>query len=259
MGEKNKRRAKFLADHPTCCFCGDAATTEDHCPARICFRNKEGPEDWSFPACHACNSAISGTEQLVAFYIRALDFTEANIREDDLQRLARGVLNNHPDLFPKLDIPANEKRKMLAHIGVQREPGSFLADEPVMAVPTGLDTHFSFFARKLSAAIYYRATGLTLTENHLTMSRWFQSQDPLLKEVLDTLGPVWSQKMLGRRSNIDFGDQLSIIIASGSAPEVLTYVVQFGTSLCFWGGAGLPNEAQLRDTWKPYRPIKFGP
>ena len=39
-------RERFITAHPRCCFCnGERATTEqDHAPARICFKNKVGPE-----------------------------------------------------------------------------------------------------------------------------------------------------------------------------------------------------------------------
>lgn len=258
MGEKSKRRARFLAEHPVCCYCGSEATTEDHCPARICFRDRIGPDGWSFPACAACNSAISKTEQVVAFYIRALDFTDENMRTADLQRLLQGVTNNNPDLVPRINAGANEKRRMLAHLGVRRPPGEFLEDVPIMAVPVGAGAHLDFFNRKLSAAIYYRITGEIITPGHLVMSRWMQTQDDTLEEILKTLGPAWTESFQGARTNLDFGDQLSGVVAAGLLPQVLTYVVQFGTSLCFWGGVGLPREDAEEAHWRPYRPMSAG-
>ena len=113
LGERGKRLRRFLSAHPLCCYCGADADTEDHCPARICFRDRIGPEDWSFPSCSACNAAISRTEQVVAFFIRALDHTEDNMRTADLQRLLRGVTNNNPEVLPDFNPSANMKRKML--------------------------------------------------------------------------------------------------------------------------------------------------
>ena len=258
MGEKSRRLQRFFAGHPLCCYCGQVAETEDHCPARICFRDKIGPEDWSFPACRACNSAISGTEQVVAFFIRALDHTDANMRDADLRRLYRGVHNNHPEVLPKLFPSANEKRRMLQHLGITRAPGELLEDVPVMAVPVALGPHLSYFNRKLAAAMFYRQTSQILTNDYVTMGHWFQSQDPSLASVLETLGPAWSHKFQGKRKNLEFGDQLSVIVASASAPAVMSYVVQFGSSLCFWGGAGLPTGEEKTENWTPYRPIHQG-
>lgn len=258
MGEKLRRVQRFLKEHPKCCYCGEAATTEDHCPARICFRDRIGPEGWSFPSCRDCNAAISRTEQVVALYIRALDFTDENMRTADIQRLVSGVKNNNPEVFPDLFPSANEKRKMLAHLGVARQAGEFLDEVPVIAVPIALGPHLEFFNRKLAAALFYQQTGQILTKAHVVMSHWFQSQDPSLSSVVDALSPAWSHKFLGQRPNLDFGDQLSIVVAAGAMPQVFSYIVQFSTSLCFWGGAGIPQETKLKDTWKPYRPIKDG-
>lgn len=258
MGEKLNRVQRFLQEHPRCCYCGDLATTEDHCPARICFRDKVGPEGWSFPSCRECNAAISRTEQVVAFYIRALDFTDDNIRSADLQRLVRGVKNNNPEVFPDLFPSANEKRKMLECLGISRQSGVFLEDEPVIEVPAALGVHLDFFNRKLAAALFYRQTGQVLNKDHVVMSRWFQSQDPSLFDVIDALSPAWSHKYLGQRPNLNFGDQLSIVLAAGAMPDVFSYIVQFSTSLCFWGGAGIPQDIEIQKTWKPYRPIRDG-
>ena len=258
MGAKSDRLRRFLADHPACCYCGDIAQTEDHCPARICFRDRVGPEDWSFPACEACNAAISRTEQAVAFYIRALDFTDENFRDADVQRLLNGVKNNNLEAFPDLFPSANEKRKLLTRLGIKRQRGELLEEEPVVTVPTALGPHMDFFNRKLAAALFYKQTGQILTPRHIVMGRWFQSQDSSLSSVLDTLAPAWSHTFVGRRSNLDFGDQLSVILAAGAMPEVFSYLVQFSTSLCFWGGAGIPRDEKLHNNWKPYRPIKDG-
>ncbi|WGM47849.1 hypothetical protein KOAAANKH_02734 [Brevundimonas sp. NIBR10] len=259
MGEAKSRKARFLAANPICCYCGSSPSTEeDHCPARICFREKVGPDGWSFPSCSACNRAISGTEQVVAFYIRALDHTDENYREADIQRLTAGIRNNAPEVFPKLDQSAAEKRRMMADLGIQRTPGVFLSDEPVLPIPAGIDRHFEYFARKLTAALFYRNNGRSLTESHFVMNQWFQTQSGTLADVLETLAPVWNRTLIGSRPNLDFGDQLSIVIGTAHDSDVFTYVAQFGTSLCFWGGAGKPENEEQHPGWKSYRPIKDG-
>jgi hypothetical protein len=258
LGERASRLRRFLSDHPLCCYCGDAAETEDHCPARICFREKIGPEGWSFPSCRRCNSAISGTEQVVAFFIRALDHTDENLREADLQRLLRGVQNNHPEVMPDLNPSPNEKRRMMRHLGIERQRGEFLEEVPVLAVPPAVVPHFEYFNRKLAAALFYRQTGQILSGDQIVMSHWFQSQDPSLASVLETLAPAWSHKLQGQRNNLQFGDQLSVILAAASAPTVMSYIVQFGSSLCFWGGAGTPTGEERPENWKAYRPLREG-
>lgn len=256
---RQRRKSAFLRDNPICCFCGDSASIEpDHCPARICFRGKEGPEDWVFPACSACNRSISGTEQVIAFYIRTLDHTDENYREADLARLLSGLKNNHPDLMPRVHLPAIEKRKMLRHVGHQIEPKTFLDDVPIMAMPKGIDRHVQFFARKLTAAVFYKLHGFPVTPEHRWMCRWFPSYDNALDDLLEEFKEMWNHLIVGSRSNIDFGDQFSVIAATSKNDDVISFIAQFGTSLCFWCGVGKPPHEEIKNTWESYRPIKFG-
>lgn len=259
--QKNKKEQKafFLEQHPTCCFCGDEPSAEpDHCPARICFRGKEGPEDWIFPACISCNRAISGVEQVVAFYIRTLDFTDENYRAEDLARLIQGLKNNQPELFPRVTLSAIEKRKMLRHLGKRAPPGEFLDDVPIMAIPKGIDPYIQYFARKLTAAIFYRLHGRPITKGHSWMCHWFPSYDDSLQDVLGEFDGVWNHLIVGQRSNLDFGDQFAVIAATSRSDDVISFIAQFGTSLCFWCAAGKPGQEQLKEKWEAYRPIKDG-
>jgi hypothetical protein len=180
------------------------------------------------------------------------------MRHADLQRLLRGVTNNNPEVLPNFNPRANEKRRMLRHLGMERAPGELLDDVPVIAVPVALGPHLAFFNRKLTAALFYRQTKQIMTRDHVVMGHWFQSQDPSLQSILETLGPAWSEKFSGQRANLEFGDQLSVIIAGSAAPAVFSYIVQFGSSLCFWGGGGVPTGAEVPENWKAYRPIYEG-
>jgi hypothetical protein len=48
IGDSKRRKNKFLAEHPWCCFCGgsEKATTEDHQPARSLFDGRRWPEGY---------------------------------------------------------------------------------------------------------------------------------------------------------------------------------------------------------------------
>ncbi len=72
MGEAKQRLKRFLEKHPRCCFCGGevAATTEDHQPGRVFFRDRQWPENFSFPACEPCNAAGGDYRLIAAFDFR---------------------------------------------------------------------------------------------------------------------------------------------------------------------------------------------
>jgi hypothetical protein len=114
-----------------------------------------------------------------------LDHTDENYREADLNRLLKGLKNNHPDLMPRVQLSAIEKRRMLRHVGHRIEPGMFLEDVPIMAMPKGIDPHIQFFARKLTAAVFYKLHGRPVTPEHQWMCRWFPSYDKALDDLLE--------------------------------------------------------------------------
>src|SRR5262249_53641926 len=88
MGDSKRRKSKFFAEHPRCCFCGGSqrATTEDHQPARSLFDSRCWPEGYVFPACERCNAASRRDEAVLAFVTR-LNYTPAST--------SRGLANAH--------------------------------------------------------------------------------------------------------------------------------------------------------------------
>lgn len=195
---------------------------------------------------------------MTGFYIRALDFTDQNYREADLAKLMSGVRNNYPALFPVVSPSANEERRMLRHLGQEKPRDMFLEDVPVAAMPVGVEPHFRYFARKLTAAVFYRLQGSPLTSSHFWMCRWFPSYDESLDDVISTFAGKWNHLIVGARANVDFGDQFSVLAATARDDDVTTFIAQFGTSLCFWCSAGKPQREELRSSWESYTPIKEG-
>lgn len=76
--------------------------------------------------------------------------------EERFKRLVGGVRNNVVDALPVVDISPNDKRRMLRQVGLQKDPGTNLADVPIAGLPSAaiaiMERHF----RKLGLALYYR-------------------------------------------------------------------------------------------------------
>src|SRR4051794_32377937 len=109
------RRQAFLAAHPLCAYCGQSATTVDHCPPRSLFRARHWPETYEFPACESCNRAARLDEQALAVLLR-IDMTEHKSDQDrsEWEKLVRGVRNNQPQLMREwTSVTLNEKKHKL--------------------------------------------------------------------------------------------------------------------------------------------------
>jgi hypothetical protein len=91
-------RTKFLQEHPVCAYCGDLATTTDHCPPRCFFEQRNWPETYEFPACEACNQEGRRDEQVLSVIARLkLSNDESKIRQNEWRKLFDGVGNNQPE------------------------------------------------------------------------------------------------------------------------------------------------------------------
>jgi hypothetical protein len=120
MGDSKRRKSKFFAEHPYCCFCGgsERATTEDHQPARSLFDSRRWPEGYVFPACERCNAASSRDEAVLA-YVTRLNYAEAKLSQEqihDWRRALTGIRRKFPQLTELLT--ANQKRAFLKERGI---------------------------------------------------------------------------------------------------------------------------------------------
>lgn len=118
MGEANRKqynRRKFLLEHPWCTYCGDKATTTDHCPPRSFFLERKWPETYEFPACEPCNAEARLDEQALAVLARIrLAGDDKEPGRSELFKLIRGVQNNQPELVAEwLSLSRSQQKRSL--------------------------------------------------------------------------------------------------------------------------------------------------
>lgn len=148
MGKSSRHRAKFLTEHPICCFCGGGipAAGTDHVPSRACFDNRVWPEGFEFPACEKCNGDTANAEQVVAFFSRSLANPNAPIIDEEVVRLGVGSRNNSPG-------PMNEFEH--SYRPISKELGVFETGPEIAAA-------FEIVFQKWGRAFYYLETGAIL-------------------------------------------------------------------------------------------------
>jgi hypothetical protein len=105
MAQRTSRKARFLKEHPLCCFCGGtrAATTLDHVPPRLAFRldcGRGSPS--SLPARTAITERRS-TIRIFGFCSMLLDFNDDNRTLADCERLGKlrdEIARRYPEALP---------------------------------------------------------------------------------------------------------------------------------------------------------------
>jgi hypothetical protein len=159
MGEAKRWRDRFFEEHPRCCFCGGGApaTTVDHQPGRVFFRNREWPEGFAFPACEPCNSLSKTSERVLAVLVHghagAEDETNRAAYRANLESVRREFPDEVRDLIPSSrDIRNTFKRKKLVP-----PEGVPFADIPMVRFGGPFwDRHLEMFSRKLLLALHYQ-------------------------------------------------------------------------------------------------------
>lgn len=261
MGASKRRREMFLAQHPVCCFCGgqEPATTIDHVPLRAAFVGNVGPEGFEFPACEACNSGTSDTEQVFALYARIFDRNDDNYDRPHIAKLIQGVRNNYPDMIPEVNLRANEKRRILRQWGWGRPGNDFLENVGLAALPKTAARHMEANTAKLLAALYYRHQQLALTREEGVFVGWSQQGLPGVDEAQATLFEGLPELVIGERVNTDIGDQFAYRWGINPSQQLFGFAAGFGAGL-FLMAAAVPWERVAgQDNWTRYEPPRSPP
>lgn len=230
MADGKRKKERFKAEHPWCCFCGGdvPATTIDHIPARTCFRNREYPHGFEFPACDHCQSASRMDEIAFAFWVRALDHNDDNLIDRDFDRLINGLMNNLPDLAPQGIASRQGKRQALRRMGLRMAPGHTLDQAPIVNIDTRLHAYIDRYARKIALALYYREQKRIAKSSHRVLATWGQASDPVFINRSQSFYNMTPDRTIGDRPNVDIGDQFRYQCNKADNPDVFAALAEFG-------------------------------
>jgi hypothetical protein len=235
MGEAKKKRERFLAANPICCFCGGGklATTVDHVPPRTCFPDRHGPEGFEFPACERCQSASRKDELALGFFVRLIDPDDESYRQGQSTSALVGLRNNLPHLMPIFDLPASEKRRAYRDYGIPRPAGMLSCDFPVVGVPAEAHEPLLRYARKMACALFYREMRKTAPADYFVWTTWSQGENRAHMEAWRGFVEMTPLITRGGRPNIDFRDRFGYRCNKKADPDLFSAVVQFGRGLAF--------------------------
>ena len=256
---KAEKRAAFFKLHPRCCYCNGERPSEeiDHAPARICFRNKEGPEGFEFPTCGECNRAAAISEQVAALHVRLFDHNDENLREADLLRLINGVANNAPDAMPVL--PSAIWDRITA--------GEDAGPPPAALITEAANRHLELFATKVLYAMYYRVTNGQMACHRLRrLLAWAQVGTPAAQAIEQMTQACFGELRVGERGNINMRDQFHFRHGYNATHGYLGLSMSFGRSLLFLCVLGpakqmatLKKERARGTRSRQWEPLRYSP
>ncbi|UGY20246.1 hypothetical protein HAP48_0024155 [Bradyrhizobium septentrionale] len=251
MGQKKIRKARFLALHPRCCFCGGNERTADidHQPARALFNGRVGPEDFEFPACAACNQSSRHHENAMAVLVRLRDTRDdLEVYQEDLRKYFTSMGNNFPSLVRPMT--SNEKRSFLKDEGVQRPPGYVLSDlKMVTGSDFAIDAIENVF-RKLLVALHYKHSGRIAAAGAAVTLVWFTNayadRAKEIEQFISALMAEESSKEAIKISLISSYTNMALTTRRSSQPSLL----RFETRSLQWVLSGAAARPSLRSkTW----------
>jgi hypothetical protein len=222
MGEAKRKqysREQFLREHPFCAYCGEPATTTDHCPPRCFFEQRLWPETYEFPACDPCNEEGRLDEQALAVLTRLnlIDVdTEPGLTE--WKSLLDGVRNNQPEILAEWgDISASRRKRVLRDAFGQ--DGDRMRWAGWGAIKLGPQTRGAIdrFCIKLGKALYYRHLHEVFEGDIYIrhVDAVIKDKDPeLLKSLLQfapqLAAPLRSMKSLADQFNYAFNESKNV-------------------------------------------------
>lgn len=152
--QKITTTARFLEQHPICCFCGGTsrASTREHYPPRRLFADKDRPDDFVFPACKPCNE-MSRQSDLVVSFLSLSTYREKFDGDLESKEMAEAIKRNCPQSLYELQGARSGTRTR--EKAIQARTG-----QPWVLLKLGAFTkaHVRLVTRKMISAGYYRIT-----------------------------------------------------------------------------------------------------
>jgi hypothetical protein len=229
---KQYSRKRFLLEHPFCTYCGDTATTTDHCPPRCFFERRRWPEAYEFPACASCNEEARLDEQALAVLARIeLVDDDKEPGRSEWRELVAGVLRNQPEIMAEWRGATANQRKRYFREAFGPE-GDRLRWAGFGALHLGPLTRSALqrFAVKLGKALYYRHND-QIFEGDI----YVQHIDPLVKnkdpEYLRNLLQMAPGLVIPERNTVPLGDQFAYRFNCNAELGVLYAAVEFNPQL----------------------------
>ncbi|MET3070615.1 hypothetical protein [Herbaspirillum seropedicae] len=239
MGQSKQRKNAFKQEHPRCIFCGGEreTTTEEHCPPRALFNHKHWPEGFVFPSCEPCNNGTSNDDAIVALLAR---MDPMNPERGADERIPGLMLNVHNQgngfLLNMFNVSTRQARNAMRRLNMAPAPGQLRRHSGVVNVPARADDAVIVLARKLTKALFYRATGRPFPVDGDILFNWFTNATLLEHGEIPALmyaAQFRSESIPTVRSGINLANQFDCRISLSPDNNLLIVQALFGATFGF--------------------------
>lgn len=236
MGQAKNRKKVFLEQHALCVYCGQPSETEDHCPPRAMFINRQWPEGFVFPSCYSCNSGSSNDDLIVSFMARQNPFEDGVCKDGRTKGLLFQLKNQVPGFLREMLPSANESRAMNKELGIKLPKGMTHQQSGVVKVIPAMDAAVQVVAKKLTKGIYWKETGKVFPITGEVALYWFTNTDLFTRgsyhgfEVLNTLDGYGLPVV---RTSRHLNDQFKVRVSISSDHNLMALGAEFGKSFGF--------------------------
>lgn len=234
--KKPTYRERFLLRHPLCAFCGDAATTIEHCPPRALFQERAWPEGFEFPACESCNSGTADIDLVVSMLARMDPIGNAGDTDGKQAGYMRNVNGGFPRLFREMMPTAVEARRFNRQCGIVPGPGQSHQQVCPVKVPKDIDAAVCVFARKLTQAIFYQKTRTIFPSSGRLALNWFTNAD-LFREgryiVFELLKQIGGEVPVLQRAGTNLSSQFQFKWSISDDGRYVVLQALFGNAFGF--------------------------
>lgn len=238
MGQRKARKAKFLAAHPICCFCGGSrpSAEPDHVPSRAIFQGRRWPEGFEFPACVSCNRSTRDDEQIVAMLSRLYPEPQSLEEQAEVHECMRAVAHNFPNVLREMQPSYRQLRQTARKYGIEKPHGGTFMDIPALSVNGPLvNTAVVNFGRKLFCALYYKHAGKILPQGGGIGIRWYTNLQINADEIPDSLAAVMPDFPKLERARKDLSSQFFYRSGVSECKEAAVFLALFRQSFAIVG------------------------
>lgn len=214
MGKQARLNSEeYFTKNPFCIFCGGTtrANTREHCPPRALFQLRNWPEGFEFPSCLSCNAGTADDDVLVSLLGRMDPFAHSGDLDGKVSGLIKNANKQYPDLLQQmLSMTASESRKAARALNIKPPRGHTYQQIGIVKVTDDIDKAVCNLARKLSKAIYFKATENIFPTCGSIQLHWFTNADFFKYgtfPALDSFANIQSVKPVLVRNGKDLSDQ----------------------------------------------------
>lgn len=259
MSERRLRRERFFEQHPNCCFCGGfvPATTEDHQPGRIFFKERQWPEGFVFPACENCNAVSRQSERVLGVLIHG----EADASDRKRYRAnLESVRREFPDAIEALIPTAREVRNIFRDRDLAKPEGMLFGEIPLIKLDKGFwHPHFEMFAQKLLLALHYQCFSVPLSSQGGMWIYIHSNVDFLAGDYPREILEMAEHIALPTRQKRYLGDQFTVRWNFVLDPRTAIFVAQLQRRFVISGiTTEAPHEFVKVDNEGTVRPFSHG-